>query len=63
VDPRANEDAIVSKGAACITRADSLVPAWVVATDEETVIALRTMQAYRASRATAAPPGDRDAKG
>ncbi|HTP38741.1 MAG TPA: acetate/propionate family kinase [Steroidobacteraceae bacterium] len=45
VDAQANATAIVQRGAVCITGADSRVPAWVLATDEEAVIGTHTASA------------------
>jgi acetate kinase len=46
LEAAANEAADPHEDAACITRSGSPVHAWVVATDEEAVIARHTVQAY-----------------
>lgn len=46
LEPAANEAAEPHEDAACITRSGSLVHAWVVATDEEAIIARHTVAAY-----------------
>ena len=54
LEPAANAAADPGDGAACITRAGSAVHAWVVATDEEAVIARHTVQAHLEKRGHAA---------
>jgi acetate kinase len=50
------DEAANARGGPCITRPDSLVPAWVVATDEERVIAAHTARVLALSASGAGGP-------
>ncbi|HTQ35455.1 MAG TPA: acetate/propionate family kinase [Steroidobacteraceae bacterium] len=58
IDGQANANASVPHGAVCITTANSRVPAWVLATDEEAVIGAHTARALLDQRSAAAGAGD-----